>query len=165
MQQSLGGALLGRTGSATLNPMSIRSGEPRDVEVLAAMMRAFHAEDALGPHPGAADALVELLADPRLGVVMVDEDGGAIVGYSVVTLGFSLELGGRDAFVDELYVTPERRRQGRGAALLASAMAWARTAGARAIHLEVALADEAKLRLYRSAGFEPRPHPLMICRL
>jgi GNAT superfamily N-acetyltransferase len=144
--------------------MSIRSGGPQDVDVIAGMMRAFHAEDALGPHPAAADALVELLADPRLGVVMVDDDGG-IAGYSVVTLGFSLELGGRDAFVDELYVTPERRRQGRGAALLASAMAWARTAGARAIHLEVAMADDAKLRLYQAAGFEPRPHPLMICRL
>jgi GNAT superfamily N-acetyltransferase len=129
------------------------------------MMRAFYVEDGLRLHPTAAGALAELLATPALGVVLLDEDHGAVAGYAVVTLGFSLELGGRDAFVDELYVEPGHRRQGRGGALLQAAQAWTRAAGAGVIHLEVAQPDESKLRLYAAAGFRPRPHPLMICWL
>ena len=41
------------------------------------------------------------------------------VGYVVVTLGFSLESGGRDGFIDELYIAPAARGRGIGAKVLA----------------------------------------------
>ena len=145
--------------------MPIRIAGPADAPAVMAMMRAFYVEDGLRLHPTAAGALDELLVTPSLGAVLLDEDRGAVAGYAVVTLGFSLELGGRDAFVDELFVEPGHRRQGRGGALLAAAQAWSRAAGAGVIHLEVAQPDESKLRLYAAAGFRARPHPLMTCWL
>jgi GNAT superfamily N-acetyltransferase len=144
--------------------MPIRIATPADAPAVRGMMDAFYIEDRLAMHPSADSALTELLADASLGVVLLDDDT-AIAGYAVVTLGFSLELGGRDAFVDELYVEPAFRQQGRGSALLAAAKDWARRARARVIHLEVAQPDEAKVRFYTAAGFYPRPHPLMICWL
>ena len=43
---------------------------------------------------------------------------GPIIGYVLLTLGFSIEYGGRDAFIDELYVMSDARSQGIGAAAL-----------------------------------------------
>jgi len=145
--------------------MPIRHAAPADAPAVMAMMRSFYDEDGLRLHAAAGEALAELLATPALGAVLLDEEVGGPAGYAVVTLGFSLELGGRDAFVDELFVERAHRRHGRGGALLAAAQAWARGAGAGVIHLEVAQPDEAKLRLYAAAGFRSRPHPLMTCWL
>ena len=145
----------------------MRTATASDRAALLALMHAFYAEESIPWTRECEAALRELLAEPRLGAILLDDDDGVgpVVGYIAITLGFSLELGGRDAFVDELFVAPSHRRQGRGTRLLAAAQAWAQAAGARAIHLEVADPSDAKLRLYRAAGFAPRPHPLMIRRL
>ncbi|MCC7542796.1 MAG: GNAT family N-acetyltransferase [Deltaproteobacteria bacterium] len=139
-----------------------------DLGVLARLQRDFYAEDAI-PHRAEVErALATLLAEPAVGRVIVEEDHAAdtraIVGYVVMTFGFCLELGGRDAFVDELYVAPSHRRRGLGRALLLEGITLATREGASTVHLEVAAADEAKLRLYESAGFRPRPYPLMTRR-
>jgi hypothetical protein len=38
--------------------------------------------------------------------------GDELAGYVILTLGFSVEYRGREAFVDELYVEEKFRRQG-----------------------------------------------------
>ena len=40
------------------------------------------------------------------------------VGYLVLTLGYSLEYGGRDAFIDEVYIRSSYRGRGIGTAAL-----------------------------------------------
>ena len=71
---------------------------------------------------------------------MIETAGGRerlAIGYLVLTIGYSLERGGRDAFIDELYVRAERRGRGLGALAVATAEAAARRLGVRAVHLEV----------------------------
>ena len=41
-------------------------------------------------------------------------EGGRVVGYAVLGLGFGIEYGGADAFVDDLYLVPEARGRGLG---------------------------------------------------
>jgi hypothetical protein len=53
-----------------------------------------------------------LLAKPEFGFILVARSGGRIVGYLAVCLGYSIELGGKDGFVDELFVAPGSRGQG-----------------------------------------------------
>jgi ribosomal protein S18 acetylase RimI-like enzyme len=101
-------------------------------------------------------ALRRLLADDSLGRVVVLEDDG-LVGYAVVTWGFDLEFGGRDAFLTEIFVRPEARRSGRGRTLLEGVMSAAKAAGASAIHLGVYPDNHAALSLYRAAGFSRLP--------
>ncbi len=60
-----------------------------------------------------------------------------------------------EAEILTLAVRPEQRRTGLGAALLHAAMAQAATRGARAMFLEVALANTAARALYARAGFAP----------
>jgi GNAT superfamily N-acetyltransferase len=102
---------------------------------------------------------VPLLADDTLGVVWVVEapeppvDTGAIGGYAVVTWGWSIEAGGREALLDEIYV--RERRLGIGAAMMPFVVAACRQAGARRIILETERANVDARRFYLRHGFTP----------
>jgi ribosomal protein S18 acetylase RimI-like enzyme len=92
--------------------------------------------------------LQPLLEDDAHGMVwLVGDDGG----YAVVTWGWSLESGGRDALLDELYV--RRRGEGIGRAVLAEVVAEVRERGARRVFLETERPNAAARRFYRRAGF------------
>lgn len=143
----------------------MRTATATDVATLAALQRDFYREDDIAYRPEVERALVALIAQPALGRVLVEEDSAAnVVAYIVMTFGYCLELGGRDAFVDELYVAPSHRRRGVGRALLRAGIDLATREGATTVHLEVAAADEGKLRLYADEGFVSRPYPLMTRR-
>jgi len=87
-----------------------------------------------------------------VGQVWVVEEEGAITGYGVLTWGWSLESGGRDALLDELYVRD--RGQGAGMALLEGMLVAARAGGASRMFLEPEDANGAARRFYSRAGFE-----------
>jgi len=78
-------------------------------------MREYYAFD--GHHPDEENspaALAGLLRDDSLGCIWLIQDGDAAVGYVVLTLGYSLELFGRDAFIDEFYLRETYRGRGWG---------------------------------------------------
>jgi GNAT superfamily N-acetyltransferase len=146
--------------------MAFRPASLADLDTLVPLLSAFYEEDRHPWHPEAARAtLALLLRDPSCGRAFLIEEDGRAVGYLVVCFGFSLEFHGRDAFVDELYVTPAARGRGHGREALKVAEACCREAGARALHLEVGHANAAARRLYASWGFEERKHALMSKRL
>jgi GNAT superfamily N-acetyltransferase len=96
--------------------------------------------------------LVPLLEDGVAGEVWVVEDEMGLGGYGVVTWGWSLESGGRDALLDELYVRD--RGAGAGAALLEAIVAAARARGASRMFLETEEGNAAARRFYARAGFD-----------
>lgn len=81
-------------------------------------------------------------------------------GFVIVSLGFSVEYGGYDAFVDELYVAPPFRRQGLATLALRFAERFCRERGVGTMHLEVARSNRAAVAAYRRAGF--RAHGLVL---
>lgn len=85
--------------------------------------------------------------------------------YVVLTLGYSIEYGGRDGFIDDLYLVPAARGWGFGRDLLEFALARAAELGIGTLHLEVETENEAATRLYRAAGFEETGRRLMRLRL
>lgn len=133
-----------------------------DVPALLAMMEQLYAEDGGRFEAGPAEqALRGLVRDGSLGAVWILEDGEGACGYVVLTLGYSLEFHGRDAFVDELFVAPGRRGRGLGGRALALLEAECRRRGVRALHLEVTPTNQAAVELYRGQGFELRERRLM----
>ena len=50
-----------------------------------------------------------------LGRAWLIEEAGQTIGYAVLGLGFGIEYGGADAFVDDLYLVPTARGRGLGA--------------------------------------------------
>lgn len=145
---------------------SFRMATDDDIECILAFMRDFYAIDA---YPFdvriARRVLSDLIHAPTFGRVwLIDVDGGPI-GYVVLTLGYSLEYHGRDAFVDELYIQAEQRGKGIGTQVMTFVEGACRELGAHAIHLEVERGNVAGQRLYRRAGFDGADRYLLTKRL
>jgi ribosomal protein S18 acetylase RimI-like enzyme len=68
----------------------------------------------------------------------------------------SVYTGVLDAYLEELYIVPERRGRGLGRALLEAAMDHARDRGAAHIELNTGETDVAARALYESVGFTNR---------
>jgi ribosomal protein S18 acetylase RimI-like enzyme len=115
--------------------MNVRRARPADLEVLLSLCERYCEIDLHTFYePSARSAFLELLSSDDRGFVLVAESGGAVVGYAVVTWGFSIESGGLDALLDELYV--ENRGEGIGSVLMQAAMDDAAGAGAGRMFLE-----------------------------
>ncbi len=106
-------------------------------------------------------ALAMLAAGDPVGSGWLIRIGDSFAGYVVVCLGFSIEYGGYDAFVDELYVRPAFRRRGVGRVALAHAEMRLRRRGVRTVHLEVARHKTDARDLYRRVGFVDHDRLLM----
>jgi ribosomal protein S18 acetylase RimI-like enzyme len=138
----------------TNDPQFRRAGEA-DADVLLAFMRAYYEYDGHGFDPEKArGALVALLRDANFGCAWLILDGDAAVGYIVLCFGYSLEWLGRDAFVDEFYLRAEYRGRGWGRRTMEFVEEKARSAGIRALHLEVVRGNGSALELYRRIGFQ-----------
>jgi GNAT superfamily N-acetyltransferase len=134
--------------------LDFREADARDAAILLALMRDFNASQGYSFEPGSAQrALLELLASPSQGRMWLIEVDGVPSGYLALTFGFSLEYGGRDAFVDEFFVHPSARGRGLGRAALSFALAEAARLGIHAVHLEVERGNRSAHALYESLGF------------
>jgi GNAT superfamily N-acetyltransferase len=131
----------------------VRRGTAGDLASLLPLVREFCAVDRHDFDEQAVMAgLVPLLEDGAAGEVWVVEDEMGLGGYGVVTWGWSLESGGPDALLDELYVRD--RNRGAGAALLEAIVAAARARGASRMFLETEEGNAAARRFYARAGFD-----------
>src|SRR5262245_60817380 len=125
-----------------------------DLGTLLPLMRAYAEFDGLAFDESKARlAMSELLAKAQLGSVWLIVVEGAARGYLALCYGFSLELGGRDAFLDELYIEPAWRNRGLGSRALACAGDVARAEGICALHLEVRRDNADAQRYYERLGF------------
>jgi GNAT superfamily N-acetyltransferase len=121
-----------------------------------ALLEAQFAEHSIVVEQDALDAGVLGLVDAsRRGAVLLAREGPRAVGVAVLSYTWALEHGGRVAWLEELYVVPDRRGGGIGRALLDHAVAHCREAGCRALDLEVAEDHRRAERLYERAGFRP----------
>jgi GNAT superfamily N-acetyltransferase len=137
-----------------------------DLRGLLALQRDYYAEDGYPFVEEVARACWRgFLAEPALGGAWVAEVGPGLVGYAVLTLGYSLEYRGRDAFVDELYVAPAFRGRSIAGRALSLLEAQCRERGVKALHLEVERGKEVARRLYRRWGFADKERVLMTKRL
>jgi ribosomal protein S18 acetylase RimI-like enzyme len=146
---------------------TVRRAGHADLETLLHLVTEFHAHERIASTLGSRRAAVlRLLAEPRLGrVLLATGPDGEALGYGILCLGFSVEFGGVDAFVDELYVRPAHRGAGLGGRLLDALEAEARGSGVVALHLEVDLDNPRALELYRRRGFAEHARRLMTRRL
>lgn len=130
----------------------IRAATPSDLEALIELGGEYCAAD--GHDFDAAvvrEGFAPLLADARHGRVWVAELDGEVDGYAVATWGWSVEIGGREAVLDEVYV--RTRGRGIGAALIEQLEAECRASGVRRIFLETESPNDDARRLYTRLGY------------
>ena len=139
-----------------------RKASERDLEILVGFVAEYYALDGHTFEEGRVRAALEtLIRDESLGRLWVIGDGAMPVGYAVLTFGFSLEYGGRDAFVDEVFIQEPYRGKGWGRRAMEFAEEAARNLGVRALHLEVTRANARARTLYESLGYQEHDRPLL----
>lgn len=102
------------------------------------------------------DAILPLLQGSPHGAIWLIGPRRAPVGYVVVSFGWSVEYGGMDAIVDELYVRSAVRKRGMGSDALNALAKALSEGGIRALHLEANQNDETLKRFYQRAKFFTR---------
>lgn len=133
-----------------------------DLAAVLLLMQDYYREDGYQfDAVESAEAVSALIGDGRLGRLWVACERESVVGYLAVTLGFSLEYRGRDAFIDELYVAESHRGLGLGREALQLAESYCRDNGVMALHLEVEHHRKAARALYSRVGFECHDRVLM----
>jgi GNAT superfamily N-acetyltransferase len=141
---------------------TFRLAEHADLEVLLDFVREYYEFDG---HPYDRDALRValggLLGELSLGRIWLICHGDAPVGYIVLTLSYSIEYRGRNAFVDELYIRESHRRHGIGTRAFAFLEDACRALDVRALHLEVERHNAGTQRFYRAVGFYDEDRYLM----
>jgi GNAT superfamily N-acetyltransferase len=143
--------------------LQMKPASTADLENLLQLMRQMQADDpwSIPFHEDAVRPIVrDLLANPALGLAYLICVAGNTTGYIVLCFEYSLEYGGKGAWIDEFFVAHEHRGQGVGAQVLHLAEAEARKAGATVLHLEVNHGNPA-IDLYRRAAFEDHQRYLM----
>ena len=132
-----------------------------DAELLLGLARAFNDEDGHPLDAAAEAAMLHVAKGEALAPAYLLKLDGTVIGYFILSLGYSPENGGKDGFIDDLYIAGEWRGRGLGRAALGLAIDAARHHGARVLLLEVEPDNQRAYRLYETAGFHDTKRRLM----
>ena len=135
----------------------VRRATAADAEVAGRLLHDFNTEyDEPTPEPPElARRLRELMGGDT--IVLLAGDGPD--GLAVLRFRLSIWSSGKECYVAELYVVPERRGNGLGRALMETAIEVARGEGADWMDLGTSEDDVAARALYESLGFINREGP------
>lgn len=138
--------------------MDVRRATDDDAGAIARLLHAFNTEfeDATPPVAALAARIRELIAGTETIVLLAGPGPDAL---AVLRLRPAIWSAGLECYLAELYVIPERRRQGLGLALMEAAMDAARAAGADTMDFGTSEDDHGARALYERLGFVNRERP------
>ncbi len=138
---------------------------PDDLDRIATLIAAFHDESGIeSSDEDRRAAITPLLEGSPHGVAYLIGPVRAPLGYIVLTFGWSVEFGGLDGFVDEIFIRPAVRGRGVASEVLLELPKALATAGLRALHLDVARSNLAAQKLYARAGFVAREDNVLMSK-
>ncbi len=138
--------------------IKLKRADKSDFDQLMLFVRAYHQFEGIRlTDSQMSSALAQLLEkDNPYGVIWLATGDRLALGYIAVTFGFSLEMAGRDAFVDEFFLSEAYRGQGFGKQILQQCKELVQSMGIGALHLEVDKRNQKLKSLYSNAGFDAR---------
>ncbi|SMR72966.1 Acetyltransferase (GNAT) family protein [Aliiroseovarius halocynthiae] len=136
---------------------SLRLATLEDLDRLLPLVAGFHAEGGIEQDDDTRrGALTPLLEGSPHGAIWMIGPRVAPVGYIAVSFGWSIEFGGIDAYLDELYVRERVRGRGMGSEALAALVRALSGQGITAMSLEVDTDNDRVRALYERMGFQSR---------
>ena len=132
----------------------IRPATPADVPTILRFVRELAAFER---EPDAVEATEPMLADALFGAqpaaeAVIAEGASGAVGFALFFHNFSTWKGRRGLYLEDLYVTPDARGAGVGAALLRQLAGLALDRGCARFEWSVLDWNEGALRFYRGLG-------------
>ena len=148
-----------------MDPICVPAG-PGDAVIILDMMKDYYPIEGATFRPDVqGPALRALLADPALGRVYLVRRNDEAAGYVVLTFDYGLEAGGREIFIDELFIVERHRGQGLGTHVLDFVSRACRELGGRALHLAVGFGNARARAVYQKHGFVPTRREMMTLAL
>jgi len=141
--------------------LSCRPITPEDTDLFLSMAQKFHVEDGHALNAAGEASIREVAAGVDLAPAFFLIEHGAVIGFFVLSLGYSPEHGGTDGFIDDIYIIPESRGRGLGKLALELALNESRKCGIRVLLLEVEADNHRAYHLYESMGFHDTKRRLM----
>ena len=130
----------------------VRLASPADAGTIGQLLHDFNREfGEPAPAPSVLADRIRLLRDGGDSLVLLAGDGPD--GLAVLRFRAAIWSAGMECYLAELYVTPARRGQGLGRALMEAALREARNRGADTMDIGVDEPDLAARHLYESLGF------------
>jgi len=124
------------------------------LQELSALVETYYSFDGIAfVAASARRGLTALLADRSIGGAWLIRQNHETVGYFVLTYGFDIEFGGRQATVTELYIRAESRGLGIGSSALKFVEQHLREVGIGAYELQVERGNAGARAFYATAGF------------
>lgn len=136
----------------------VRRATRDDAPAIGQLLHDFNREfDEPTPAPAEmAERMAELMDGGDETVVLLVDGSTGPDGLAVLRFRPSIWSRALECYLAELYVIPEHRRQGQGLALMETAMATARAAGANYMDLGTGEHDTGARALYERLGFVSR---------
>jgi ribosomal protein S18 acetylase RimI-like enzyme len=135
---------------------TVRRATASDIGTLVELMQEFYSESGYSLDQRHAEAAFsQLFHKPDLGCVWLVEQQGTVAGHAVLTLHYIMEHAGFSAYIDDLFVKPEFRRQGIARALLAELWSECERRACRSVYVEVGSDNSPAITLYRRLGLRP----------
>lgn len=133
-----------------------------DRSVLRWMIQDYYVFDGHEIDLGKIDSSLDgaLVDNPHVRIWII-EVGGETAGYLAVAIGFTIEAGGNDGFLDELYLKERFRGRGIGRRAVEFAIAACPALGIRRLSLEVETHNTRAQKLYQDVGFFAHDRILM----
>lgn len=140
--------------------------KPEDIDRLLPLVTAFHLEKGLqSTDEKRISGLTPLLEGSPHGAVYLIGPSRGPIGYIVVTFSWSIEYGGLDGFIDEIFIRSGVRGRGVGSEVIGALVAMLKSVGMKALHLEVDPKNESAIRLYKRSHFRPNEGHMLMSRI
>jgi GNAT superfamily N-acetyltransferase len=110
-------------------------------------------------------AIKLLFKHPEFGSLWMIKRGGISIGYFCLAYNYSLDIGGRDCFLDEIYIEEQHRRLGIGTLILEQISDFLRKNEFKGIHLLVYDFNAPAIHFYEKLGFIPEHGKFMTLNL
>ena len=134
--------------------ITLRIARASDAPELLRLIRAYYRFDGIRFQKSVIDAaLRKLLRNRSLGRIWIMRDGVKPVGYVMLTFNYDLEFGGLEGIVTDLFIESAYRNRGLGRGALETVDDYCRSAGIRAVELQVEQHNRDAQTFYRKLGF------------
>ncbi len=126
-----------------------------DIPLILDMMQQFYQIDNYNFNKEKTNEnIIDFIEKPDYGNIWLIKKEEIVIGYLIMSIIFSFEFKGKNAFIDELYIDKQYQNLGAGSKAIEFAIAEAEKQGIRALHLEVEKHNMKAIKVYEKNGFK-----------